>query len=187
MGSSYVTDPLAFIINTLFGLYILVVMLRFLFQAVRADFYNPISQFIVKVTNPPLVPLRRIIPSMGGLDMSAVVLMLALQMLLLFLIVSIQGAAISPWSLFIFSIAELISLLFNVYLFSIIILAIASWIAPGNYNPALNLLHSLTEPVMKHARRMLPPISGIDLSPLLVILAIQVLKMLIIPPLQALA
>ena len=82
MGTSYVTNPLEFLINTLFGLYILTVMLRFLLAAVRADFYNPVSQFLVKVTNPPLLALRRFIPSTGKVDTSALVLMLLLQLLL---------------------------------------------------------------------------------------------------------
>ncbi len=182
MGSSYVTDPLGFLINTLFGLYILVVMLRFLLQWVRADFYNPISQFLVKATNPLLIPLRRVIPSLAGADMAAVVLMLALQMLDLTLILLLKGAAIGLGSLFIVSIAELLSLLINVFIFSILIIVIISWINPGAYNPATNLLTSLTEPLLRPARRLIPPISGIDLSPLVVLIGLQVLKMLVIPP-----
>ena len=86
MASSYVTNPVEFLINTLFSLYIMAVLLRFLLAIVRADFYNPVSQFLVKVTNPPLLPMRRIIPSAGRIDTSALLLMLLLQMAALGLI-----------------------------------------------------------------------------------------------------
>jgi YggT family protein len=187
MGSSYVTNPVEFLINTLFGLYILAIMLRFLLAAVRADFYNPISQFLVKVTNPPLLPLRRVLPSAGKLDTSALALMLVLQMLSFTLIALLRGGHISVGSLLLLSCAELISLFLNVLLFSILVQVIISWINPGTYNPAVSLLYSLTEPVLRPCRRLIPPLSGIDLSPLVALLAIQLAKMLVLPPLYALA
>ena len=187
MGSSYVTNPIEFLINVLFGLYILVVMLRFLLAIVRADFYNPVSQFIVKVTNPPLKPLRRILPSIGKLDTSTLFLMLALQMLSFTLIALLRGGSFSIGALLILSIAELFSLFLNVLLFSILIQVIISWINPGTYNPAVSLLYSLTEPVLRPCRRLIPPISGMDLSPIVALIAIQLVKLLLLPPLYALA
>ena len=187
MPNSYFLNPLELLINTLFGLYILIVMLRFLLQWVRADFYNPVSQFIVKVTNPPLRPLRRIIPGMGGVDVAAIVLMLALQLLSLGLILLLRGQGVPLGTLFFWAVAELVSLAISVYIWGIIIQVIISWINPGAYNPALNLLHSLTEPLMRPARRLIPPISGFDLSPILVLLALQIGKMLLVPPIMMLA
>ncbi len=187
MGGSYVTNPLEFLINTLFGLYILTVMLRFLLAAVRADFYNPISQFLVKVTNPPLLPLRRILPSVGKLDTSALVLMLALQMLSFTLIALLRGGHISIGTLLLLSCAELLGLFLNVLLFSIFIQVIISWINPGTFNPAISLLYSLTEPVLRPCRRLIPPMSGLDLSPLVALIGIQLAKMLLLPPLISLA
>jgi len=187
MGNSYLTNPVTFLIDTLFGLYILAVMLRFLLAAVRADFYNPVSQFLVKVTNPLLVPLRRIVPSAGKLDTSTLVLMLALQMLALTLIAMLRGVGLSLPALFILSVAELLGLLLNVFLFSIFIQVILSWINPGTYNPVVSLLYSLTEPVLRPCRRLLPPIGGMDLSPIIALVAIQLLKMLLLPPLRHLA
>lgn len=185
--NGYLTNPVEFIITTLFQLYITVVMLRFLLQWVRADFYNPVSQFLVKVTNPALKPLRRLIPGWGGLDIAAVILMIALQVVSLLLVLLLRGQGVPVGTLVLWSIAELVSLAFNVFIFAIIIQVILSWVNPGHYNPVSSLLYSLTEPLLRPARRMLPPISGIDLSPLLVLLALQVLKMLIIPPLMQLA
>lgn len=186
MGTTYVTNPVQFLIDTLFGLYILVVMLRVLFQLVRADFYNPVSQFIVRMTNPPLVVLRRFIPSVAGIDTAAIVLLLALQMVNLVLIAALKGASVGLFAVFVWSLAELVSLLINLLIFAIIILVILSWVNPGVYNPAIGLLSSITEPLLAPARRMLPPVSGLDLSPLVVLIGLQLLKMLIIPPIMSL-
>jgi YggT family protein len=187
MGSNYVTNPVEFLLNTLFSLYILTVMLRFLLAAVRADFYNPVSQFLVKVTNPPLIPLRRVVPSVGKIDVSALVLMLLLQLAALALLTLLRGGQIAIGPLLILSVAELTSLLLNVFLFAILIQVILSWVNPGAYNPVTSIIYSLTEPVLAPCRRLIPPISGIDLSPLVALIAIQLIKMLLLPPLYQLA
>lgn len=187
MGSNYVTNPIEFLINTLFGLFILMVMLRFILATVRADFYNPVSQFLVKVTNPLLIPLRKLIPSIGKVDLSALVLMLALQMASFGIIALLRGGQVSVVALVILSIAELVGLLLNVFLFSIFIQVIISWVNPGTYNPVVSLLYSITEPVLRPCRRLIPPVSGIDLSPLVALIAIQLAKMLLLPPLFQLA
>lgn len=187
MGPGYFTNPLEFVINTLFSLYVLALMLRFLLAWVRADFYNPVSQFLVKITNPVLVPLRRIIPPVGGVDLASIVLMLAVQMLGIALILLLRGGGVPLQALVFVSLAELVDLLFKVFIYGILIQAILSWVNPGAYNPAVSLLHSLTEPVLRPVRRVLPPISGMDLSPLLAILALEVLRRLVVPLLGALA
>lgn len=187
MGSSYVTNPIEFLINTIFGLYILVVMLRFLLAAVRADFYNPVSQFLVKVTNPALTPLRRVIPSIGKLDTSALLLMVLLQFISFVFIGLLRGGAIRPGSILVLSVAELVGLLLNVFLFAILVQVIVSWINPGSSNPAISLVNNLTEPVLRPCRRLLPPISGIDFSPIFALIGIQLAKMLILPPLYQIA
>jgi YggT family protein len=185
--NGYLLNPLEFLLSTLFQLYITVVMVRFLLQWVRADFYNPVSQFIVKVTNPLLRPLRRLIPGWGGLDIAALLLMLLLQLLSLTLILLLRGHGVPLGILIPWSVAELVALALNVYIFAIIVQAILSWVNPGHYNPVSSILYSLTEPLLRPARQLLPPISGIDLSPLLVLLALQVVKMLVVPPLMYLA
>jgi len=187
MGSHYVTNPIEFLINTLFGLYILTVMLRFILAAVRADFYNPVSQFLVKVTNPPLIPLRKLIPSIGKIDTSSLVLMLVLQIASFSLIALLRGGQIPLVSLVILSLAELVGLLLNVFLFSIFIQVIISWINPGTFNPVVSLLYSITEPILRPCRRLIPPMAGMDLSPLVALIAIQLAKMLLLPPLHQLA
>ncbi len=184
MGGSYAGNAGIFLIQTLFGLYAGAVMLRFLLAMVRADFYNPVSQFLVKVTNPLLLPLRRIVPGVMGIDMASVVLLIALQATKLLLIAAVQGFGIHPLGLLVLSLAELLSLLINIYFFTILIQVILSWVSPGNYNPAVALLHSLNEPLLGRARRILPPISGFDLSPILVLVGLQLLEMLLVAPIQ---
>lgn len=185
--TGYLSDPLAFIINTLGSLYILAVMLRFLLQLTRADFYNPISQFLVRVTQPALAPLRRIVPGFGGIDLASVVLMVLLQALLLALLMMIYGVTPRLSYVLLRTPAELISLLFNLYIIAIIIQVVLSWVSSGDYHPGITLLYSLTEPVMRPLRQFVPPVGGIDLTPLAAILLLQVMKMLVMPPLNQLA
>ena len=181
MGDDYFTNPLEFLISTLFSLYIMAVMLRFLLGLVRADFYNPVSQFLVRITNPLLIPLRKVVPSIGKFDSAAMLLMIVLQLAAITLILLLRGEGISPAVLVILTIATLISLLIDVYMFAIIVEVIISWMNPGSYNPVSSLLHSLTGPLLRPIRHLVPPIAGIDLSPLFAIIGLQVLRMLILP------
>jgi YggT family protein len=187
LSTQYWSAPLIFLLDTLFSLYIFCLLLRFLFQWCGADYQNPLSQFLIRMTHPPLSLLRRFIPAMGRVDSSALVLILLLQMLEGFLIFLIQGGMPSFSVLSIWSITQLIELTLNIYFYAIIIRALLSWVGPSVYNPAISLLFSLTEPVMATSRRLLPITGGIDLSPIVVIMAIQLIRMLILPPLQNLA
>ncbi len=182
------------IITTLFDLYILLVLLRFMLQMLRADFYNPVSQFIVKLTTPPLKILRRIIPSVAGQDSAAIVLCLVLILAKFILMralsipaVHIGGvmapiAGVSYAGLLVFCIADLIALIFTVFLVAVIIQVILSWISPGQYNPVIGLVHKIAAPVLKPIRKLIPPLGGLDLSPLFATLLLLVGKMLIVPP-----
>jgi YggT family protein len=187
MDSTYMTNPAIFIIDTLFSLYILAVMLRFLLQWTGAEFYNPISQFLVKATHPPLRILRRFVPSIGKIDTSSLVLVLALQMLADFFILMLKGVSIGIGALAILSITQLVSLLINIFIFAVFARALLSWLNPGTFNAASSILYSLTEPLLNICRRFIPDLGGIDLSPLAALLLLQLAKMLILPPLQELA
>lgn len=187
MGGPYVGNAATFLIQTLFGLYILIVMLRFLLQWVRADFYNPVSQFIVKATQPPLAPLRRIIPGFAGLDVAALVFMFALKLVELWLVMALVGKGAPLGALAVLSVSELLGLLIMIFIFSILIQVIISWVNPGTYNPVMGLLHSINEPLLAPARRLLPPMSGLDLSPLVVIICLYLVRMLVEAPIRDLA
>lgn len=169
------------LINALFSFYIVIVMLRLLFALVRADFYNPLSQFVVTLTNPPLRLLRRFIPAIGRLDTSSVLLMFALQIVEIYLLGLLQGFVLPPLAVLIVSLRELLLLLIYVYMGAIIIMAVMSWVAAagGGYNPIYALLDSLTRPLLAPIRRVVPLIGMIDLSPLVALLALNVALILV--------
>ena len=186
MGTTYISDPIIFLMDTVFSFYILAVVLRFLLQWVGGDFYNPISQFLVKITHPPLRVLRRYIPAVGKVDTSSIVFIIALQMFSDLITLTLKGIPFSFAALTLLSISQLISLVINVFVFAVFARALLSWINPGSFNAASNLLYSITEPLLVSCRRLIPDIGGIDLSPLFVLVGLQLAKMLIIPPLQEL-
>ncbi|MDZ7748072.1 MAG: YggT family protein [Halofilum sp. (in: g-proteobacteria)] len=199
MGPGYGTDALQFLVGILVDLYALVVVLRFLLQAVRANYFNPAAQFVVRATKPVLDPLRRVLPPVGRYDLAALVLAVALMGLkiALFRLLSIDSVVIGGYAVGIahvwlgslawLAVVELITLFINVWFFAVLILAILSWIAPAGHNPVAEVLERITDPLLRPVRNVIPLIGGIDLSPLVVLIGLQVLKMLLIRPLLALA
>ncbi len=199
MGSNYFTSPLTLIVTTLFDLYVLIVLLRFMLQLMRADPHNSVSQFIIKSTTPPLRYLRRFIPSVFGQDASALVLCLVVTyakfILLRMLdteVVHINNTiayigGVGYLGLLIYSIADLVSLFLSIFLIAILIQVILSWVNPGIYNPVIGLVNTLATPALRPIQKLIPPVGGIDLSPLFAILMIMVAKMLIIAPIMNLA
>ncbi|MGF6224674.1 YggT family protein [Pseudomonas frederiksbergensis] len=174
-------DAAIFIIKTLGSLYLLIVLLRFILQLVRANFYNPLCQFIVKATQPLLKPLRRVIPSMFGLDMSSLVLALIVQMVLIAVILLLKGFEVDllllvPWALI-----AVFSLFLSVLFYAMIISVILSWVAPGSHNPGAELVQQITEPVLAPFRRIIPNLGGLDISPIFAFIAIQLLQSWLIP------
>ena len=169
-----------YLVQTAFGVLLFAVLVRLLLQLARADFYNPISQFIVKVTSPLLRPLRRIIPPLGRLDSASLVLALAIQCIATLVVLALLGFSIgNPLLLLAWSLLGILSLLLNIYFFGILLLIVFSWIAPQSHHPGIALLYQLTEPVMAPVRRLLPPLGGLDLSPILVFVIINVLEILL--------
>ncbi len=177
--NDFFTDVLRLLIQVAFGFYILVVLLRLLLQLVRADFYNPLSQLVVALTNTPLRLLRRLIPGLFGIDLASVLLLLALQALELYLLLKISGFPVNPAGLLILAAGELINLTLNVFFFAIVIRVLMSWFMPYGirHHPLGGLLVSLTEWLLAPARRMLPPIGGFDLSPILVLVLLQIAQL----------
>lgn len=168
------------LVNTIGSLVILVFILRFLLQLVRADFYNPISQFIVKASNPVLVPMRRIIPGYGGMDIASLVLAYAAQVLAIIMLYWVAGQFVLPWiNIFVEAPFRLILLVLDIYFWGLIIIVVASWIAPNSYNPALILVSQIVEPVMRPVRRLIPNLGGLDLSPIFLFLGIQIAEVLV--------
>lgn len=173
-------DIFSLIIDTLSSLYLMIILLRFVLQLSRADFYNPISQFVVKATNPLLIPLRRLVPGFGGVDIASLLLAVLFQTAVLCIkVVVLSGAFPNILGLVMMSLVLVLGVLLKVYFWSLLIMIIASWIAPGSTHPALLLVNQICEPVMKPFRNLLPPMGGLDLSPILMFLVLQVLSVVV--------
>ena len=172
-----------FLIDTLFAIYILILMMRLLLQVVRADFYNPLSQFVVKATNPPLVPLRRLIPGWGGFDLALIFLLTVFTIFKIGVIFWMQHSRLPGiGGLIVWSLGDLTSLAINVFFFAIFIQIILSWLSPMQYNPFVGLLNNLTDPLLRPARRFIPAIGGFDISPIPVMLGLQLLIIIVASP-----
>lgn len=176
----------AFLVRNLFMFFLVAVILRLLLQVARADFYNPISQFIVKATNPLLLPLRKLTPGFGGVDIAAIVLALIVQFaatsaLLLLRDYEMQNVAyMVAWGGL-----GILSLILSIYQFTVIGSIVVSWVAPYSTHPAILLLRQFSEPAMAPFRKILPDMGGIDLSPILLFLTIGVLQILLASAAQA--
>ncbi len=177
--SGSTVSAFSYLVGTLIDLYVAAVLLRLLLQWVRADFYNPICQFLVKVTNPVLVPLRRVIPSIGRLDTASVVLMLVLEIVGIWGISYIGSTPMDTPQIVAFGAIKLMMTLLMTYFFLIVASVILSWIGPRTQHPVVPLVFQLTEPVLKPFRKFIPPIAGLDLSPLFALIAIRFLVVLL--------
>ncbi|MEE4140216.1 YggT family protein [Pseudomonas viridiflava] len=177
-----------YVLQTLGSLYLMLILLRFVLQLVRANFYNPLSQFIVKATQPLLKPLRRIIPSIFGLDMSSLVLAIIVQMILMALTLLLMfGTTGDPLHLLLWSIISVTALFLKIFFFALIISVILSWVAPGSHNPGAELVNQICEPALAPFRRIVPNLGGLDISPILAFLVLKLLDMLVINNLAAMS
>jgi YggT family protein len=170
-----------YILQTIGSFYLLIVLLRFILQLVRADFYNPLSQFIVRATHPLLKPLRKIIPSIAGLDLASLVLAILVQLVLMALTLMLLGYGLeNPVQLLIWSIIGVTALFLKVFFFALIISVILSWVAQGSHNPTAMLINQICEPLLAPIRRILPSMGGLDLSPIVAFLILNLIDMLVI-------
>ncbi|MFJ4194654.1 YggT family protein [Pseudomonas sp. NPDC089534] len=174
-------DAAIFVIQTLGSLYLLVVLMRFILQLVRANFYNPLCQFVVKATQPLLKPLRRFIPSLFGLDMSSLVLALVVQMLLFAVILLLSGFKVDVLFLVPWALIGLFALFLKILFWAMIISVVLSWVAPGSHNPGAELVQQITEPVLAPFRRLVPNLGGLDISPIFAFIVLQLLQSWLIP------
>lgn len=170
---------LIYLISTVTDLYVTAILLRLLLQWVKADFYNPLSQFLVKVTNPVLVPARRLIPSIGKLDTASVVVMLLLELLQLVVISLLSKTDFGFQFLLVFAVRKLLIALLLTYFVLIIARVIISWFASQSRHPLIPLVYQLTEPVLRPINRVLPSMGGVDLSPLIALIALRALLLLL--------
>ena len=172
-----INEIFAYVVQTFLSLYLIAMLLRFLLQVVRADFYNPICQFLVKVTNPLVIPLRRVVPSVAGIDLASLLLAFLLQVACITALVFIKLGGFPPIGILLMGgVLGVIALLVNIYFFALLAMIILSWVAAGSRHPAIYLLHQITEPVMAPFRKALPNMGGMDFSPILVFILINIIQ-----------
>ena len=172
-----------YLISTLINLYLFIVMLRFILQFSQADFYNPISQAVAKMTSPLVRPVQAIIRPMGRIDLATVIVAFIVKTLGLVAILQIAGAGFPPvFNLVMGDLTGVISTLLDIYFFALLASIILSWVAPQSSHPGALLIYQITEPVMSPVRNILPSMGGIDLSPIFVFIGINVLEILVVTP-----
>ena len=184
MVEIYLRDTGLFLVDTALGLYVFVVLLRLLFQFTRADFYNPITQFIVKVSNLPIRRLRRILPTVWGIDFTLIMFLFVLEASRIAITTVLTGGSPQLVGVLILSTAELLKLTVYIFVFSLFVRALLSWITTNNFHPLLKLLYSFTEPMLARARRILPRTHGFDLSPIVAFLVLMLLLKILVNPLH---
>ena len=167
-------EALIFLITTLADLYLLTFLLRFIMQWVRVSHYNPLSQFVFKVTSPLVVPARRVLPSVGGLDTPTLAVLIALEILVTFVVLQLAGLSLTVPQLLLYSLLRLVALALWFYTGALFVYVLLSWFGDRSGNPMAELLGELVEPLLRPVRRVLPPIGGLDLSPLVVIILVRV-------------
>lgn len=178
MPSSFI-QAIVFIINTLTQLYLFVLLLRLLLPYLGADFRNPIAQAILKLTSPLVIPLRRIIPPIGRIDTATVVVAFAIQYLSIVIQLLIMGESAPIAAIAVTSAVNLVLLTLRLFVFAIFIRVILSWIAPQGYNPALAIIYTLTDRILRPFQRVIPPMGGLDLSPLFAIILLMALTIIV--------
>lgn len=172
-----------FLINVLCSLYIFVLMLRIMLEWIRADYYHPVSQLIFRLTDPPIKPLKRLIPIIKTIDTPAVTLLIIVELVKLLLFCFLAANAPNLLGLLFWAAIDLAKELINLYFYMIILFVILSWVGNARTNDLAVVLFRLVDPILRHARRLIPLMANIDFSPLVVILVLQLVNILILMPL----
>ncbi|MBT8090546.1 MAG: YggT family protein [Gammaproteobacteria bacterium] len=167
---SNISSAIVFVVNAITSLYLLVLLLRFWMPWLRADFRNPLAQAILRFTSPIVIPVRRIVPSFGRLDTATVLVAFVIQYLTVLLLLLIMGTTAGIAAIALTAFVKLIVLSINLFVYAIFIRIILSWISQGGYNPATAIITTLTEPVLRPFRRLIPPMGGFDISPIFAII-----------------
>lgn len=178
MGNS-ATNAIVFLISALAHLYLLVLLLRLVLPWMGANFRNPLAQAILRLTSPLVVPVRRMVPPIGKLDTATVIVAFAIQYLTILLIATIKSWPLGILPIAVTSAVNLVILTLRLFAYAIIIRVLLSWFAAGTYNPATMIIDALTEPVLRPFRRLVPPMGGLDLSPLFAMLVLFALSILL--------
>ncbi len=167
---SNISSAIVFVVNAITSLYLLVLLLRFWMPWLRADFRNPLAQGILRFTSPLVIPVRRILPSFGRLDTATVLVAFVIQYLTVLLLLLIMGRTEGIAAIALTALVKLVVLSINLFVYAIFIRIILSWVSQGGYNPATAIITTLTEPVLRPFRRLIPSMGGFDISPIFAII-----------------
>ena len=170
---SNISSAIVFIVDALTSLYLLVLLLRFWMPWLGADFRNPLAQGILRFTSPLVIPVRRFVPSFGRLDTATVLVAFVIQYLTVLLLLLILGGSAGAATIALAAVVKLAALSINLFVFAIFIRIILSWIGQGGYNPATAIITTLTEPVLRPFRRIIPPMGGFDISPIFAVILLM--------------
>ncbi len=165
-----------FLIQTAAGIYLYLLLLRFLMQVARADYYNPICQTIVKLTTPAVKPFKMFLPRIGRVDLAILAAALGVQIIAIMLMIWLADIYVFQPIYIAWAALSLAAKIIDIYFFALIVTVIASWIAPQSNHPVLALVHQIIEPICAPARRLLPPMGGLDFSIILVFVTLIVIN-----------
>jgi len=170
---------LLFIVDALLTLVVVAFLLRVLMPVVRADFRNPIGQAVLQFTSPLVMPLRKLLPPAGRIDVASVVALLVVQLAKTAVLRLVAGAGLALVPLLVGGLHDLARTVLQFYFVAVLVYALLSWVAPGGYGPGAQLLGRLCNPLLNPLRRIIPPIGGLDLSALFVLIGLQALQILL--------
>lgn len=166
-----------YLVDTLFGFFVLMLLARFHFQWLRVPFRNPVGEFVLATTSWMVMPVRRFIPSLAGLDTASLLLAWVLQSLCLWALAAMKGVDPAPLELIAAALLDLVRYSLYIMVFAVIVQAVFSWINP--YAPMAPVFNAMTAPFLRPLRRFIPPVGGIDLTPLVLLVIIQILLIIL--------
>jgi YggT family protein len=182
MNPNIFANASIFLVSTVFDLVIFLFIARMVLVAIRADYYNPISQFINKLTQTIVSPMRRYIPNYKNIETASLIIILVLEMIKYCLLGFILFGRANPVGLFVLASADFLKSILNLFFYAILLQAIMSWVQSG-YSPMATLLNQITTPLMRPFHRIIPPIGGMDITPIPVMILLQLLIIVIVTPL----
>jgi YggT family protein len=185
MENNYFSDATIYLANVILGSYGFIIMIRLVLQLVEADFYNPICKAIHSITNPVLKPVRAFLPHFKRIDSASLLMVITFEIIAVWFTLKLKSSMNpSLLGLIVLSLGSTLGEFVRIFTWSIIIQAFLSWIAPDPRNPIVSVLNSITAPILSKARTVLPSTPGVDFSPIIALVALQLTLMLIVNPLH---
>ena len=179
---SSLQEAALFLVEVSFEFYIMMLVLRLVLHLIGADYYHPLCQFVAKLTRPVIAPMQRFFPIVKNIDLSVVALIIVLEMLKVSLVFLIKGEAIHhTFGLLVYAFGDFLDQIVTIYFYGILLQIIMSWVRPS-YNPMIDILYRITNPLMHPVQRILPPVGGIDISPIPVMLGLKLFEIMVTYP-----